>query len=340
MEGPMDIESSPPDRERHVAPEADETLVAQLVRRDERALRVLHSRYAPLVFSVAARIVDTSAAEDVVQDVLVTVWRKAETFDPRRGSFKGWILQITRRRALNELRKRRVRGAESDDALTDMADDKAMPDEAQWAAHRRAALQKAVDALPAAERAALSLAFFDELTHEQVAAALRMPLGTAKTRIRVAMKRLAPVLLALVLAVAIVVAWRREERQQAMEQRALRLVTASDVVPVRLDPSADLPPDVHGTYRAKTGTDVAVLTASHLPAPAEGERHMAWVRHGGRWSLLGRLERADEQGRSLLVTQSQAVASPVDEVRVTREQRVGEAPSGPTLLVWVTGHER
>jgi RNA polymerase sigma factor (sigma-70 family) len=337
----MEIAPTPQEQERHAAPEADAALVAQLARRDEGALRVLHARYAPLVFSVAARIVDAGAAEEVVQDVFVTVWRKAETFDPHRGSFKGWILQITRHRALNELRKRRVRGAESDIALAEIADENAMPDEAQWAAHRRAALQKAVDALPAPERQALSLAFFEELTHEQVAAALRMPLGTAKTRIRIAMKRLAPALLALVVAIAIVIAWRREERQQAMEQQALRLVTASDVVPIRLGASPGTPPEAHGTYRAKTGTDVAVLTASNLPAADEGERRMVWVRHGERWSLLGRLERIqDEPARWLLVIRSQAVASPVDEVRITRETKVGDAPSGPTLLEWVMGHER
>lgn len=338
----MEIEPLPLEQERCAAPETDAALVARLVRRDEGALRVLHTRYAPLVFSVAARIVDASAAEEVAQDVFVAVWRKAETFDPQRGSFKGWIFRITRHRALNELRGRRVRGVESDNALAEIADETAIPDEAQWAAHRRATLQKAIDALPAPERQALSLAFFEELTHEQVAAALRMPLGTAKTRIRIAMKRLAPALLALVVASALAlgVAWRRGERQQAMEERALGLVTASDVVPIRLVASTGAPPEAHGTYRAKTGTDVAVLTASNLPALDEGERQMVWVRHGERWSLLGRLEPIDEPGRSLLVIRSQAVAGPVDEVRVTRETKVGEAPFGPVLLEWVTGHER
>jgi RNA polymerase sigma factor (sigma-70 family) len=339
----MEIELSPQERERRAAPEADEALIARLVRRDEHALRVLHTRYAPLVFSVAARIVDASAAEEVAQDVFVTVWRKADTFDPQRGSFKTWILQITRHRALNELRKRRIRRAEGEDALAEVADEKAMPDEAQWAAHRRAALQKAVDALPAAERQALSLAFFEELTHEQIAATLHMPLGTAKTRIRIAMKRLAPALLALVVAIAIAIAWRREERQQAMEQqsqRALRLVTASDVVPLHLGASPGAPPDAHGAYRAKAGTDIAVVTASNLPAPEVGEQYIAWVRHENRWSRLGPLERIDEPARSMLVVQSPAVASPVDEVRVTRQREATTAPSGATLLEWQNGHDR
>ncbi len=322
----MVVEASSEELKRPATQEADVALVAQLVTGDERALRLLHARYAPLVFSVAARIVDASAADEVVQDVFVTVWRKAETFDPERGSFKGWILQITRHRALNELRKRRVRRAESEDTLAEIADEKATPDEAQWAAHRRATIQKA-----------LSLAFFEELTHEQVAATLRMPLGTAKTRIRGAMKRLAPALLALVAAVAIAIAWRREDQQQAMNQRsqrALRLVTASDVAPIRLGASPGTPPEAHGTYRAKTGTDIGVLTASNLPAPREGELYVAWVRHGEQWSSLGQLERTDEAGRWLLVVQSQAVASPVDEVRVTDERQTSAAPSGPILLDW------
>ena len=326
--------TEPSPRERPVALEEDDALVARLLQRDEGALRVLHKRYAPLVFTVAARIVDASAAEEVTQDVFLTVWRQAGDFRRERGSFKGWILRITRNRALNELRKRRSRPGGGDEALGEVADDKETPDEAQWAAHRRAALQKAIDALPAPEKQALSLAFFEELTHEQVAAALRMPLGTAKTRIRLAVKRLAPALLALLVAAAIAIVWRREEGQQAIEQRALRLVTASDVTPVRLAPSQAVPPEAHGTYRAKAGTDVAVLTASRLPAPGADEHYAAWARHGQQWSLLGVLEQADESGRSLLVIHGPAVAAPVDEVRVTRERTTGAAPGGVPVLLW------
>jgi RNA polymerase sigma-70 factor (ECF subfamily) len=328
------MDTGPPTKEGALATEADEALIAKLVRQDENALRVVYARYAPLVFTVAARIVEPSAAEEVVQDVFLTVWRRAETFDPQRGSFKGWIVRIARHRALNDLRKRRLRIAGGDDALEQVADEEAMPDEAQWAAHRRAAVQKAIDALPASERQALSLAIFEELTHEQVASALRMPLGTAKTRIRLAMKRLAPTLLAMLAAIALVLAWRREERQQALEERALRLVTASDVVPIRLEAAPGVPPEAHGTYRAKTGTDIAVLTATNLPAPGAGERYVAWVRRGERWSPLGAFERGEEAERSMVVSQDPAVASPIDEVRVTRESRTEATPRGPAMLGW------
>jgi RNA polymerase sigma-70 factor (ECF subfamily) len=87
-----------------------------------------------------------------------------------------------------------------------------IPDEAQWAAHRQAALHRAIEALPAPQKRALSLAFFDELTHEQVASVLRTPVGTAKTRIRLAMTRLAPLLVTLLAAVAAVLAVRSRRR--------------------------------------------------------------------------------------------------------------------------------
>jgi DNA-directed RNA polymerase specialized sigma24 family protein len=90
--------------------ETDEALVARLGQGDEAALRVLHQRYAALVFTVASRFVDAAAAEEAVQDVFVTLWKKHETFDATRGTFRGWLVQIARRRALNELRRRKGQG--------------------------------------------------------------------------------------------------------------------------------------------------------------------------------------------------------------------------------------
>src|SRR5690242_789492 len=90
---------------------ADEELVARLRGADQDALRELHRRYAGLVFAVAARVVDAATAEEVVQDVFVTLWKKHDAFDPSRGSFKGWIAQIARRRALNARRRDDARPA-------------------------------------------------------------------------------------------------------------------------------------------------------------------------------------------------------------------------------------
>src|SRR5690348_17332478 len=165
----MDVRSDP--ELGTVAPKAGDDTDEQLVRRlgagDENALRVLHQRYAALVFTVCARHLDTAAAEDVVQGVFLTLWSKYHTFDPARGSFKSWIVQIAKNRALNQLRSKQHRAHHDEDALVELADGALEPDELQWLEHRRAVIRAAVDALPPAQRQALSLAFFDELTHEQ-----------------------------------------------------------------------------------------------------------------------------------------------------------------------------
>lgn len=112
------------------AHEDDGALVARWGLGDEDALRTLHQRYAALVFTVAVRFVDAATAEEVVQDVFVTLWQKHETFDPARGAFRGWIVQIGRRRALNELRRKKGRGQHGDEALSQLSDDSLEPDEA------------------------------------------------------------------------------------------------------------------------------------------------------------------------------------------------------------------
>jgi sigma-70-like protein len=115
--------------------------------------------------------------------------------------------------------------------------------------------------LPEREREALSLAYFEELTHEQVAAALHIPLGTTKTRIRLAIRRLAPVIAAAICVAVLVLAWRRAERDAALESRALTVVTSSDVVPLRLEAVPGVPSETHANYRIRPGGALAVLFA-------------------------------------------------------------------------------
>ena len=318
-------------RSREIAGATDEALVARLGVGDQDALRVLHQRYAALVFTVAARFVDAATAEEIVQDVFVTLWKKHETFDAARGAFKGWIVQITRRRALNELRRRKGRGPESDDQLADLPDDSFEPDEAEWLAHRREVIRAAVDALPAAQRQALSLAFFDELSHQQIASVLSTPVGTTKTRIRLALKRLAPVLVAVLAATAILLVVRRREERALRNEEALRMVTASDVVPLGLAPVSGAPPESHGSYRTRPGASVAVLTTSHLPVVAMPEGYFAWAHHADGWRLLGPVTIGND-GRSVTVSEIDP-RTPSDEIRVTRESGPRtETPRGPVVL--------
>ncbi|AKU95987.1 RNA polymerase sigma-70 factor [Labilithrix luteola] len=320
--------------------ETDEALVARLGSGDEEALRSLHQRYAALVFTVAARFVDAATAEEVVQDVFVTLWKKHATFDPARGAFKSWIIQITRHRSLNELRRRRghdgQRGQrdQRDEPLEELSDDAIEPDEAQWLAHRRDVIRAAVEALPAAQRQALSLAFFDELTHEQIATVLRTPVGTTKTRIRLGLKRLAPVLVVALAATALLLVLRRREESAAQNQQALRMVTASDVVPLRLEATPAVPPEAHGNYRTRPGANVAVLTTNHLPPLVAPDSYVVWAHGASGWRLLGPVV-VERDGRSLLVIAIDPGAPPPDELRVTRESGPPkDQPLGPVVLAW------
>jgi len=314
--------------------EPDAELVARLAGRDEGALRELHRRHASLVFAVAARLVGATRAEEIVQEVFVTLWTKHASFDPARGSLRTWLARIAHRRALNELRRTKGEAPLDDAAAGELPADALAPDEAHWIAHRQAVIRAAVDALPEAQRQALSLAFFEELTHEQIARLLGTPIGTTKTRIRLALKRLAPVLIVALTAAVVVAVVRRRDERAARDEQALRMVTASDVVPLRLSATPDAPPEAHGNYRTRPGATVAVLTTSHLPAPGNGESYVAWAHGDGGWIRLGAVV-PESDGRSLLVVDVATSAPPPDELRVTREARAsGDAPRGPTVLAW------
>ena len=165
---------------------SDEKLMAQLADGQPEALGPLHSRYAALVFGLVARSLDRDAAEEISQEVFLAVWRHAATFDPARGSFRTWLTRIAQTRVLNEVRRRgrrpRIKSKSHEPVEVDRPDSGPGPAEEAWRAHRRDAVRAAVDALPSPQRKALSLAFLDDLTHEQVAAFLDVPLGTTKSR--------------------------------------------------------------------------------------------------------------------------------------------------------------
>jgi len=183
----------------------DETLIRQLAAGKQDALGLLHRRYAPLIYNLAAQTLDRAAAEEIAQDVFVIIWRKADTFDPVRGAFRPWVLRIAHMRILNELRRRRRRPQVAPDPdglrLGAMADDAPAPEETVWRDYRRETVREAITHLPPPQRQALGLAFFEELTHEQVADFLDLPLGTAKTRIRAGLRKLRVYLAPLLVAV-------------------------------------------------------------------------------------------------------------------------------------------
>ncbi len=330
--------------------ESDEELMRQLAAGQPEALGPLHARYASLIYGVAARSLDQAGAEEISQEVFLAVWRHAATFDPTRGAFRAWVLQITRSSVLNELRRRgrrpratiQVNGS-GGDHLPDPGPD---PAESAWHEHRRAVVRAAVEALPAPQREALSLAFLEDLTHKQVAAFLNLPLGTTKSRIRSGLEtlrgNLAPLVGAgLLLAGLLTFAGLREHAHQAAllrQGRALALVTNSEVVPRRLSAAPGINPEAHGNYRGRTGVDLAVLTLSYLAPAPRGYEYRAWASHGGRWTLLGRAK-LDNIGRSLIIAEGPELAIPPDQLQVTLEPvgngaDKGAVPVGPPVVRW------
>jgi RNA polymerase sigma-70 factor (ECF subfamily) len=327
---------------------ADDELMRRVAGGDADALAALHRRHARLVFRVAAQTLDRAAAEDLVQDVFLAVWRNASRFDPERGTLRAWLLQIAHFRVLNELRRRSRQPAITPDpdgllAGGVPADDPG-PAEVASRRSRRAIVESAFADLPPAQREAVGLAFLRDLTHEEVAAELGLPLGTAKTRIRAGLRNLrgalAPhgvALLAVCLLVALGLRYRAERATSARYDRALSMVTSSDSVNLRLGAMPGMPGQTHARYRGRPGTPIAVVVLSSFPPAPPGETYQVWARHGGVWTSLGTAA-PDASGSARLIAEGDAVTSIPEALQVTREPRPGSgAPRGPRIVAWTPG---
>ncbi|MGH7674146.1 MAG: RNA polymerase sigma factor [Gemmatimonadales bacterium] len=187
---------------KRLSQEAEHSLLLRLRARDERALGELYDVLAPWVLGLAGRILqDDDEAEEVLSDVFVQVWQRVDQHDERRGPLVPWVLQIARNRAVDLLRRRRrwwrkaerwerARAAEDGGVAAEAA-----PHEASvpgWPVHRE--VHAALAGLPEEQRRVVVLAYFDGLTHSEIARATGQPLGTVKTRLRLAQGRLAEVL--------------------------------------------------------------------------------------------------------------------------------------------------
>lgn len=161
---------------------------------DGAALAELYDRHGRATFSLAFRILrDQGDAEEVVQDVFAQAWRQASRYETSRGAVVAWLLMITRSRAIDRLRMRRGRPPLLEDdptLLRDLSDGTLPADLLMLSSEQVAAVRAALEALPAAQRMAIELAFYEGLTHTEVAERLEQPLGTVKTRIRLGLLRL------------------------------------------------------------------------------------------------------------------------------------------------------
>ena len=166
---------------------ADRAAFDRMARGDSDALAEIYDRHGRVVYSLALRIVrDQTDAEDVVQEVFSQVWRQASRYDAARGSVLGWLLTLTRSRAIDRLRGRRSRPERVADAsVLDAIPDTAAPADVQvQSAGQASQIRAAVDGLSVLQRMAIELAFYEGLTHAEIAERLELPLGTVKTRIR------------------------------------------------------------------------------------------------------------------------------------------------------------
>lgn len=169
----------------------DAALLARIAEGDERALETLHERFSGAIHAIALRVTRAERfAQEVTQDVFMTIWREPGRFDPTRGALGPWLMRMARNKAIDLIRREesvRRRTAEVDLEFTEAPDD--VHDEV-WQTVRRERLHRALVKLPEEQRRAVQLAFIRGLTHVEVAEAEGIPLGTAKTRIRTALLRL------------------------------------------------------------------------------------------------------------------------------------------------------
>jgi RNA polymerase sigma-70 factor (ECF subfamily) len=164
--------------------EDDATLLGRVERGDEQAMAALFDRYSRVVYSVALRVLrDASAAEDILQEIFMQLWRNPDRFIATRGSLGGWLAIVSRNRSIDALRRKRPT-EQVEDAI--LASPTNLADEAQRSLMMERA-RAAITQLPVEQRKTLEMAFFDGLTHTEIAEMTGDPLGTVKTRIRSAL---------------------------------------------------------------------------------------------------------------------------------------------------------
>ena len=164
----------------------DQVAIEQMARGNQSALGELYDRHGRLIYSLALRVLrDQGDAEDVVQEVFLQAWREAARFDLTRGNVVAWLVMVTRSRAIDRLRRRQARPQLAAKLEPDNRVDEGPRVDVQMEWQSRAAeVRRALETLPLLQRVAVELAFFDGLTHAEIAEQLEVPLGTVKTRVR------------------------------------------------------------------------------------------------------------------------------------------------------------
>jgi RNA polymerase sigma-70 factor, ECF subfamily len=172
---------------------SDAALVQQLLRRDVRAFEQLYDRHSRIVYGLVLRILQQgSTAEEVVQDVFLQLWRNASQYQASRGPFVPWLLTLARNRALDTLRLKSERQRRREDQTEELPQIAQVPQYEQALDEKRRAevVRSLMSSLSAPQKKAIELAYFEGLSHTEIAEALHEPLGTVKSWIRNGLIRL------------------------------------------------------------------------------------------------------------------------------------------------------
>jgi RNA polymerase sigma-70 factor (ECF subfamily) len=175
-------------------PDAQDHKWAEYIRRaaegDESALGNLYDESKSLVYGIAMRVLsDKADAEEVTLDVFTQVWRNAREYDQSRGSPSAWLVLLARSRAIDRVRSRAAR-SRVEEPLEGQFSVGQPADEILWLQQERRRIHKALETLGSEQRSLIELAFFSGYTHSELASRLNLPLGTVKTRIRLAISKL------------------------------------------------------------------------------------------------------------------------------------------------------
>jgi RNA polymerase sigma-70 factor (ECF subfamily) len=181
---------------QHTTSMIDPTLLALIAKGDQQAFSELYDHSSTLLFTLAIRILgNREEASELLQDVYLEVWRKVSRYDVGRGTPVAWLVTLTKSRAIDRLRARASRGYRATNTLeagtaAQLADPSPNPFETQADQELRNAVGAAVAGLPQAQQQAIGLAYYEGLSHAEIAVRLNQPLGTVKTRIKLGMSKL------------------------------------------------------------------------------------------------------------------------------------------------------
>ena len=173
----------------------DENLLTLIAHGDKDALECFYERYGTQVFSLARFMLrDEAIAEEITQDVFLALWQKASTFNPQRGSPKGWLMSIAHHRVIDHVRSSKRAKASIDRVAQDFSNLQSLyhvhTEEDAYRNLDRQEVMKALQTIPEAQRTVILLSYFEGYSQSEIATLLDQPLGTVKTRIRLGMQKL------------------------------------------------------------------------------------------------------------------------------------------------------